>query len=671
VTAHFRLGTLGAAWVLLQLSACRPADVPLAPRVLRHELTRPDNAAEIYLNEDLLFHFSGEIDRASVTRASVSIRSKAGREARGALQVEGRRLRFVPAPVLSSTLDDGGYLPGTEYEVEIAGFPRPDGLRGVHGEPLASTYRWSFRTVAPRGDRAQLLFDDRAPDKTRLLRPYPALTAGDGFVQEVEPEDSLYLKCDKPLDPSTFDDAHFALISRIGERVPVRGRLIENASEPRLLSRPERVHSSASDAAWEREPRAALIELAPFSRLKPGMEYQLRFDERIPRLQPLHVWVGGPLVALGWSVLGESVRVPCDFGGSSVWDPNLALLRVRVRERGDSQRRGLLREEFLDTRLRSPVAVPGADGTAAWHGTGRVEVRFPRAAGDGHDGTLELGDEESRRDVHAVRLSLAAGRECQLSAPPGPLVLRAQGKLSIAGRLVRRSGAFVPMPFDALTEQEWRERKRAAQPLSRWVDGLLAEDPATAAHASNWTLIIAGGDLVIDGEIDVSTPLFLCAGGMIRVGGTVRAGREDQAFRLGAGGGEGVSAANVYELEIDPPLSNPLRESLVFAVLSGPIPPRGGVAEWLLDEAGGSASSDDNRDAGRFSVRYLKELSGTPRTRADLVLVDHPRLFEHAGPLQFLIELTLEPGERWNPPFVDYVNLTWEEDRRAGKKSGE
>ncbi len=619
------LAALGIAAGILP--GCRRLEAD-PPRALFHRLTRPANPDGVFLNEELVFHFSGEIDRSSVTRESVSIATADGRPARGTLHVEGARVRFVPAPVLARDLADGGYLPGTEYLVEIAGFPRPDGLRGLQGEPLRAPYRWSFRTVRVGAERDTLVFEARDPDRIRPLRfvpgPTPSVAGGGEPRLELGTQDALFLKCDAPLDPSTLVDGAFSLVEfRRRERVPLQARLLENEAEARIRPRPAHARSGSSPEAWEREPRAALIELLPERRLEPG---------------DWHLSLGGPPIELS----------PRDLAGHVVWDPSLARVAIQIAERGRDTGRGSLHEAFLDVRLRSTVAVPGADGTAHWSDSGRVEVRLPRAAGDGSAGEVTLGADESRTDVQAVRLVLPEGVECRLPGAPGPVVLRAQGSLRIQGSLLRDSGLLVPMRFSRSS-------------LSQWLDGALSLPAERAAQEANWTVVVAGGDLWIDGTVDVSTPLLLCAGGRIRVSGSVRAGRADQVFRLGEGGGEGLVASNVEDLEIDAPVENPLRAALRFAVLSGPIPPRGEVMEWL--EADPRGSGDGRASAhGTWSVRYVPELRGAPAAYADLHAVDHPRLLAAPGPLQFLVELTVEPAPgRWRPPFVDFVDLAWRE----------
>ena len=615
------------------------------------------------LNEDLVFHFSGEIDRTSVTHDCVRVTDAQGRRARGRLDVDGPRVRFVPATVLAPDLSDGGYVPGATYQVEIAGFPRPDGLRGVDGAPLAATYRWRFRVVALT-EEGRPYFEDRDPERVRPLRLFPAPqsvpkprrdddkpSGGSELRYELGPLDAIYLRCEEPLDPSSLVDGAFALRSRQGVEVRLRSRLLENEPDAALRPRPARARSSVQPASWQRELRAALVELTPVTRLAGGLSspWSLVFhpEVRTTRVTLIRFLPGWP--ALPVLVPHFRSGVPRDLGGHAVWEPALVQVAFPIVERGRDDGRGVWLEEFVDTRLRSTLAVPGCDGTATWSDTGRVEVRFLRAAGDGRLGDLELSGPQSFRDLHSVRAVVPSGSTCTLSSQPGPVVVRAQGTLRIAGRLERATGGRSTFVFG-------REK------LSTWLERVLTAPAEIAAREMDWTVLVAGGDLVIEGEIDVSTPLLLVAGGRIRVTGTVRGGQPTQVFRLGEGGGAGLTASNVDELELDPPDQNPLRSTLRFAVLSGPLPPRGTVVEWLEAEAHGSSEPKDAANPG-WSVRYLPEFARAPAVPEDLQPVDSPELLERPGSIQLLIELTVEPGERWRPPFVDSVRLAWLESK--------
>lgn len=633
----------------LALGACSPPTEPGA-RVLVHRLTRPEATDAVRLNEDLVFHFSGEVDRSSVTHDSVRVTSSDGTPARGRLVVNGTRVRFVPATVLAPDLSDGGYTPDTRYRVEIAGFPRPDCLRGLDGAPLAATYSFEFHTVAVGAGPA---FEDPDPDRVRPLRlfpaPQPAPFGGPELHYEIAPSDSIYLRCDEALDPATLIDGAFALRPRRGPEVALRTRLIENEPDAALRPRPVRAHSSVAAEVWQREPRAALVELTPATRLTGGDSNPWRLVFR-PEVRTLQVITRA--FAPGWPALpivlpGDRSGMPRDLGGRPVWEPALVLVLVSVVDRGRDAGRGAWLEEFVDTQLRSTIAVPGCDGTATWSDTGRVEFRFPRSAGDGRHGQVELVGPETRRDIHALRIEVPVGATCRLDSGPGPVVLRTQGSMHIRGRLERSTSSRSTMTFQR-------------EALSTWLERALALPAAAAAHDADWTVLVAGGDLFIEGDIDVSTPLLLVAGGRIRVTGTVRSADPTQVFRLGEGGGAGLMASNVEDLEIDPPETNPLRETLRFAVLSGPLPTRGSVLAWSEADARGSIQREGGR-GGRWSVRYVSELDLPPLVPEDLNAVDSPELLARPGSIQFLVELVVEPGGLWRPPFVDSVRLVWQE----------
>lgn len=615
-----------------------------------HRLTRPETGQVVRLNEDLVFHFSTEVDRTSVTQDSVRIVRSDGVPARGRLAVEGARVRFVPAPVLAPDLADGGYTPDARYDVVIAGFPRPDGLRSADGAPLASTYRWSFRTIDAAG-RGGPCFEDRDPDRVRPLRFFPAPQGGPELRYPIQSLDAIYLRCEEQLDPASLVDGAFGLRPRQGPEVRLRVRLLENEPQAAARPRPAWVRSSAPAESWEREPRAALVELSPVTRLSTG-PWRLVFHPEVSTLDVALVQFARELPPLPLVIPRTLRGAPRDLGGHPLWEPALVLVGIPVADLGRDEGRGVWLEDFVDTRLRSTLAVPGADGTAAWSDTGRVEVRFPKAAGDGRQGDVDLVGPQTFRDLAAVRAFVPPGSTCRLTDAPGPVVLRAQGTLRIGGRLERRSTGRSPMHFTPGS-------------LSNWIDHALATPEAVAAREMDWTILVAGGDLVVEGEIDVSTPLLLVAGGRIRVSGSVVSAQAGQVFRLGEGGGPGLTASIVEELELDPPTENPLRTPLRFAVLSGPLPSRGSVAEWLEAEARGSTvrSNRDNqhREGGRWSVRYVPELARPPTVPEDLVAVDSPELLARPGSIQLLVELVVEPGGRWRPPFVDSVRLAWRE----------
>jgi hypothetical protein len=578
---RFALGGLAAAALC---TGCEP-QARRQVRWLELLQVRPAASEGLFLNETLTLDFSHPIDPASVTSESVRIVDEAGRRARGEYRVDKARILFRPDPVLGPQLTDGGLRPGTRYTALVQGFPAPDGLRGRDGRPLAQSVSWEFETARLTEPRGQM-FVDHTPLFGLRLHP------GEGLAT-VRDDPRVVLFCEEPVDPSTLRAEDFRFQTPGGERIDLEARLLANHDH--LVVRGGRALRTAAE-----------IELVPLAELSLGV-HSLRMA---PDMELL------------------------DFGGNRV-QPYSGVIEVDVGETA-----GTLVQDFLE-REANTRPVPGADGTAAWGG-GRVTIRFPRAAGNGQDGEVALpAGDWTAKDLHATSLTVPAGRTCRLGAP-GLVVLRAQGRLDIAGSLVREVGEARGLMVE--------EGER----LSTWLARAQREDPP-------WTVIVAGGDLVVSGRIEVDGPLLLVAGGWLRVASRPRAA-ENELWILGEGGGLALpSTASTVALELDPPTVNPLRTQLTYAVLSDPIPEAGSVARW------GRASVSGRENLGRFRVRYVREedlpLGGT---LADWEPRDDPRLVRPLGRLRLLVELMVGPADsgpgadrRWSPPIVDGVRLSW------------
>ncbi len=629
---------------------------------MRVALVWPKNRNGVFLNEDLVFSFTNDIDRASVTNASVRIQSAEGRPARGTFSVEGRALKFTPAPVLGRDLEDGGYAAGTVYQVELRGFPAVDGLRGAQGEPLESTYHFEFTTVALEGQN--LMFVDPEPEQTKplVLFPPPASAAESRYV--IGTDDPIYLASSKPIDPRTLDDSGFQLVFQGAKssetpasQVNLRARLAENENDARRAPAPTRANDNS---AWEREPRAALIALTPGRKLETG-KWMLVFGPPDP-----------------------TDERPMDFSAHVLVNPGRFAREIEVREGGGDTQDGELRLDFLDRNLQSPVALPGVDGTAHW-GDGRVSVRYPAAAGDGSAGDVMLASELGATDVQALDLALEKDRTCTLPAEPGLVALRCQGRMQIGGNL-RRSTAAKIAEKKGTKHDEARhgDEVQAGEQHAGGMDfteGDLAlstpgKSTATTETLSSWlarmraenrncTVLIAGGDLVIDSDAEVvfDTPLLLVAGGIVRIEGSVRV-TSGSVYVLEDGGGLHVEptkqTANL--LTMDPPRdTNPLRRELHLAVLSSPLPSRGLVAAWKGAETGASPRSPLQAPLSRWSVRFVHEVLTMPKSIAELDPVDDPIALDPVGPIQVLIEIWVSPSAMFDPPFIDYVDLHWDQ----------
>ncbi len=615
-------GTLAAAtWLLTP--ACGPAAQP--PRALLLSQVRPAQAQGVFLNEKLVLHFSEEIDPTSVHHGSVWVVSDDGRPARGTWQVQSKVLTFWPEPPKAPDLSDGGYVPGMGYSLHLVGFPRPDGLHSRTGAFLERGVRWRFQTAGYQGLGRGLLLEDSS---LGVARPLVLVSP------EIEPAGEVLLEGEEPLDPSTLGDDEFVLsplASAASRPVALRARLLENYDKYEVPRR-----------------GTTLLALTPSQRLEPGVAYSL---ERIQGRARLLDFGGNPVRTIVGQVAG---RPPV----------------VRVRE-APVESSGFWSEEFENPELRSVEAVAGTQGSALWADSGQVEVRWPSAAGDGSSGDVQLQALESRTDVAATSLKLAEGMVCRLSTARGLVSLRSQGSIELDGRLERVGGALVDprrLTSADLTRRALGLEERSAVALSSWLQ-------SAREQQIDVTVLIAGGDLVLSGDLEVHTQLVLIAGGHVRLrnGALPRAPRVwvfSNFSRLSSQSGPlpdyrpiGSSATNVSAdlgerdnpaLVLDSPAPgdpNPLRAPITYAVLSGPIPRSGAARRWypcLVESSSGT---------GRAQVRFFAE---NDQPGDENKLVDDPQLLGGAKSLRMRIDLALLPGVVWGPPSVERVQLRWD-----------
>ena len=420
----------------------------------------------------------------------------------------------------------------------------------------------------------------------------------------VSADEALHLVCDEPLDPTTLLDSDFTLNLVTGdgstEVTPVWLRLLENE------------HPSGARAG------RAVIEVRPRNSLSAGT-YLLR------PVPDLHLR---------------------DFAGNHVWLPPIPSSAqgfvLEVGEVGAELITQSLELDFLDTSLRSPIGVPDCDGTATWSGDGTVRLRIPAACGSGLDGELSLTENFDSTDVNSLRLEIPSGERVELTAG-GTVVLRSQGSLRINGVLERRgnSAAVFDDPRGP-TVSQWLERAQLAE--------------------REWTVLVAGGDIIVSGSLLMDGPVALVAGGRIRIVGEVEA-PAGRLWIVGEGGGLSVdSLASHPSLRIDEPLNNPLAGPLNFAVLSSPLPPWGGVDRWL----GASGSGRDG--VGDWKLKFVPQdidITGAQASWESFDPKGDPRLLPAKSGLRLLIEVSARPPESsavepWVSPVVDRAELRWE-----------
>ncbi|MFT5154867.1 MAG: hypothetical protein ACI841_004875, partial [Planctomycetota bacterium] len=342
-----------------------------------------------------------------------------------------------------------------------------------------------------------------------------------------------------------------------------------------------------------------------------------------------------------------------DFGGNHVWRmgasvstfKEVKVVPERLREAQDS-----LNLDFVDDGLFFPLLIPGADGTARWGASGRVELGYPAAAGTGAEGPVELRDATGIRDLHASHLLLPEGATCALPSENGLVILRSQSTMRITGELTRKLS--VPASSDA---QDLHHDSLPRTTLTNWLN-------SRAESAEEWTVLVAGGDLIIDGTLVVDTPLLLVAGGRVRVTGRVRA-RGRALWLLGSGGILKLDpTTSTPNFEMDPPIQNPLVQPLVYAAVSSRVPKFSAALRWYTPVVIGHAGE------GQFRVGYLPPEGPVDFENA----VDHPRLLEGAGPMRVLIVLEMPVrviGQKgWDPPWVDAVHLSWDRLTPPGER---
>ena len=594
--------------VLLSAAGCERGGA--RGRVLELELFKQARSEAVFLNESLVLHFSEELERASVTPLSVRLLDPERRPVSGRWSVEGDQLQFRPELPRSPSLSDGGFLPGTRYTLELSGYPLPDALRARSGAPLARSFTTWFQAIEVPEQGEERVFEGRGPRATLGLRMERVL---------YEPGEGIEILSDTPLHPSTLRAEEFQLWSFEGvEEEPTRiGLAVE-------LARNEDEGALVVLRPRDEEGRPRLLE--------PG-EYRLWMEYANMRLQDLS---GRPVRALtGTAMLPLDVR-PAEQG------PRYA-------------------EDFLDPSRRSPEPMGSVEGTAWWGTHGAVRIRLPKSAGDGRHGPVELVGDEARPALAATRLRVGPDQSAQLVPRSGLVVLAAQGSLSVEGELTRsiEEGPSARLAGESLVEWsarvaeaglEWAAPSMRAHVEQAASLAAFLERAKEEGHA--WTVLVAGGDLLVSGRIQVDGPLLLAAGGWIRVTGEVQA---REIWTASEGGGRFQPHPYPSELGFEEPSENPLRERLRWGVLSAPVRPPRGVERWRRPQVAG------HRGGGGYTVRFLGEREGAQGERERVGPVDDPRLLEGCDSLQLWIELWMDPGGPWDPPSVDRVELTWVE----------
>lgn len=627
--------SLGLLAALAAAVACGPA-APDLPELRLVGVRHVESGEPLALNEDIVLTFSAPLDGTSVTGASIELVDTAtGRQVEGAWIPSGRTLRFRPRPALRPDLSDGGFRLGQGLRLRVAGHPAAARVRDESGASLAR----SVEVRCPIVSDPAAAFRDASPDFTRRLG-VPKTEAGASDTRPLASNQEVVVACAEPLDPRTLNPAEFVLVP---ERVDSLPAAISDQLEPVPIR--EIVMRSNQPESPDGAGGGAVLSFIPSRRVTVPPQVALWRYELVRRDA-----AAGPLLA--------------DYsGGRPVLAASLWFARARdggPRPEGPSS----FTFDFLDSRQHSPVLDPASDGTAHWDGTGRVEIRYPRAAGDGGDRRQVLTGSFTEGDLQATRITVPEGEELRLEGD-GLVVLRSQGRIDLMGDLVRRSEG-APKPMWARPGEEGPPVGGTREDLSRWLERARAENQP-------WTVIIAGGDLVVRGRIDVDTPLLLVAGGWIRGAGQPRTA-PGQLWLLGTGGGFDLrhhsdpTAMPVVDppLIIDPPLVNPLRETVTFVAVSAPAPKLVEPRAWEAPEVVAyEPPTRGGKKRGAAVVQYLAagESALTEELLGQAIRYDEPMGAvgdRGGGRVRLRIELVVHPSAGpWDPPFLDRVRLRW------------
>ncbi|MFT5079645.1 MAG: hypothetical protein ACI84E_000286 [Planctomycetota bacterium] len=642
-STNFRaLGLAGLGLALAVSGGCAESSPLPPPFVL--ESFHQSGQDGVLLNEPLVFHFSDELDPSSITGASARILDSLGKPILGQFDVRLDQLVFQPKLPLQRDLQDGGLRPGEQYTCELRGFPLISGVRSRDGRILDSGFQASFTTAPDQSDTR--LFLDGTPDQAAPLSLVQMTIGG------AEP---IRLVISEPLDPRGVDGRAFDLQ---GFRELSRGESGEDFQLEAIAVQAVLVENTPEGARVELRAVEGQPGEAQFPRVLEQGEYHLVVREAAD------------------GIPGEGAGV-FDFGGHpvrSAWALSQLPATLEVGAfRGTGGNR-FHRFEFLSRDMRSPAEVPGCDGMALWGGAGFVGIRLPRSAGNGSAGAMDLGAGKeliraAGNDLNGSRITIGTGRELDLSASAGCVVLRSQGAMRISGDLTRLSETGQAARGAEETWGQWHGRLQSLEITTPSMsfglgEGLDAWIAKAKQAGNNWTVLVSGGDLIIDGDLRLDGPLLLAAGGRVRIAGSIEA---REIWIVGDGGGANLqpmaksaefrNAGRSPMLHFEEPEGNPLVVPIKVAVLSSPIRPSGEKIKWRM------ASIGARQGAGMVRVRFLGERDLPGGGVESIGPVDDLSLLDRCGAVRLWIELEASPGPMWDPPMLDFVELSWNEEK--------
>jgi hypothetical protein len=108
----------------------------------------------VFLNQELTVTFSEPVDALSVTPDTVRVVDDAGHAVPWLRREVGSKLvRLYPRAPVTAGLDDGSFVPGRTYWLEIAGYPQINAVRARGGSILRQSVRVPIPVVGREGTR--------------------------------------------------------------------------------------------------------------------------------------------------------------------------------------------------------------------------------------------------------------------------------------------------------------------------------------------------------------------------------------------------------------------------------------------------------------------------------------------------------------------------------------
>jgi hypothetical protein len=510
-----RTAKLAVCAVACMLAAC--ADEPVWMKV---ERTDPDPdrpiadgavpggsaPSRIALNQALTVYFSEPIDPFTVTPESFRVRDAFGHAVTGRLECGTRSVRFVPRAPVSPSLDDGSFLAGQGYRLEVAGMPTSYAVRSRSGRRLERGFALEVRV--PAEARELGLPTPFLPVDTGL-EPLRLDVAAAGQPRIAADAGDLVLRFNQPLLPSSVRPEAFRI-----------WRILAGADAP------EELRPASARVVGEPLPGAA----------HPGAAVVLTFDPAA-RLAPTD------LLYLGLSHGEDALR---DYRDRPVEDLPVPIPikvdpgdRVRIRDLDLSDLRLIadpsvpLGFEVRSGRIRARASVEARTGAAGPLIAGPRTLIRAGAAFDPGSGDLRPA---AGAALEFTRILVPAGAELRLDGASGGLALFACGDVRVSGRLVlERTSRHLP----------WRAGDLVP------VDALLRE--VGAALVVGGALVVeTGGQILVEGAGE-GCPLAVVAGGEVRIEGEIPPGC---GFALREGGtiSGAAEAALRWRVELHPGL---------------------------------------------------------------------------------------------------------------------